>query len=47
MTETLAETTMNPPDLEMKRNCIGLARLGNEIKVVDEEGKEVPPGTVG
>lgn len=47
LTETLAETTMNPPDLEMKRNCIGLARLGNEIKVVDEEGKEVPPGTIG
>jgi crotonobetaine/carnitine-CoA ligase len=47
MTETLAETTMNPVDLEMKRNCIGLARLGNEIKVVDEEGNEVPTGTVG
>jgi len=47
MTETLAETTMNPPDLEMKRNCIGLVRLGNEMKVVDEQGKEVPPGTVG
>lgn len=47
LTETLAETTMNPPDLEMKRNCIGLCRLGNEMKVVDEEGKEVAPGTVG
>jgi crotonobetaine/carnitine-CoA ligase len=47
MTETLAETTMNPPDLEMKRNCIGLARPGNEIKVVDEEGQEVPTGKVG
>lgn len=47
MTETLAETTMNPPDLEMKRNCIGLVRLGNEMKVVDQEGREVPPGTVG
>jgi crotonobetaine/carnitine-CoA ligase len=47
LTETLAETTMNPPDLEMKRNCIGLCRLGNEMKVVDDEGKEVSPGTVG
>ncbi len=47
MTETLAETTMNPPDLEMKRNCIGLPRLGNEMKVVNAEGQEVPPGTVG
>jgi crotonobetaine/carnitine-CoA ligase len=47
MTETLAETTMNPPDLEMKRNCIGLVRPGNEMKVINEEGQEVPPGTVG
>ena len=47
LTETLAETTMNPPDLEMKRNCIGLCRLGNEMKIVDDEGKEVSPGTVG
>jgi len=47
MTETLAETTMNPPDLEMKMNCIGLVRPGNEMKVVNEEGQEVPPGTVG
>jgi crotonobetaine/carnitine-CoA ligase len=47
LTETLAETTMNPPDLEMKRNCIGLPRLGNEMKVVDDGGKEVPAGTVG
>jgi len=47
MTETLAETTMNPVDLEMKRNCIGLPRLGNEMKVVDEQGSEVPPGTLG
>lgn len=47
LTETLAATTMNPPDLEMKRNCIGLCRAGNEMKVVDDQGKEVPPGTVG
>ncbi len=47
LTETLAATTMNPPDLEMKRNCIGLCRAGNEMKVVDEQGNEVPPGTVG
>ncbi|MCK5255951.1 MAG: AMP-binding protein, partial [Deltaproteobacteria bacterium] len=47
MTETLAETTMNPLDLEMKKNCIGLPRMGNDIKVIDEEGKEVPTGTIG
>jgi crotonobetaine/carnitine-CoA ligase len=47
MTETLAATTLNPIDGVMKRNCIGMARLGNEMKVVDDQGKEVPPGTVG
>jgi len=47
MTETLAATTMNPIDGVMKKNCIGMARIGNDIKVVDETGKEVPPGTVG
>ena len=47
MTETLAETTMNPLDLEMKKNCIGLPRIGNDIKVIDEEGKEVSTGTIG
>lgn len=47
MTETLAATTLNPIDGVLKRNCIGMARLGNDIKVVDEQGNEVPPGTVG
>ncbi|MCX5894614.1 MAG: AMP-binding protein [Proteobacteria bacterium] len=47
MTETLAATTVNPIDGVLKKNCIGMARLGNEIKVVDENGNEVPPGTIG
>ena len=47
MTETLGATTLNPIDGVMKKNCIGMARLGNDIKIVDEEGKDVPPGTVG
>jgi crotonobetaine/carnitine-CoA ligase len=47
MTETMAATTVNPIDGELKRNCIGMARLGNAIKVVDEKGNEVPPGTMG
>jgi crotonobetaine/carnitine-CoA ligase len=47
MTETLAATTMNPIDGVMKKNCIGMSRIGNDIKVVDETGKEVSPGTVG
>ncbi len=47
MTETLGATTVNPIDGELKRNCIGMARLGNNIKVIDEKGVEVPPGTLG
>ncbi len=47
MTETLAATTMNPVDGVMKKNCIGIPRIGNNLKVIDETGKEVPPGTIG
>lgn len=47
MTETLGATTVNPIDGVMKRNCIGMARLENQIKVIDDAGNEVPPGTVG
>ena len=47
MTETLGATTVNPIDGVLKRNCIGMARLENQIKVIDEKGNEVPPGTVG
>jgi crotonobetaine/carnitine-CoA ligase len=47
MTETLGATTINPIDGELKRNCIGMPRMENAIKVIDEHGREVPPGEVG
>ena len=47
MTETLGATTLNPIDGVMKRNCIGMPRAENAIKVIDEKGNEVPSGTVG
>lgn len=47
MTETLGATTINPVDGLFKKNCIGLPRLGNEVKIVDSAGQEVPVGTVG
>ncbi len=47
MTETLGATTLNPIDGVLKKNCIGMPRMENAIKIIDEEGKEVPPGTVG
>jgi crotonobetaine/carnitine-CoA ligase len=47
MTETLGATTLNPIDGVMKRNCIGMPRAENALKVIDEKGNEVPSGTVG
>ncbi|MCP4715966.1 MAG: ATP-dependent acyl-CoA ligase, partial [Deltaproteobacteria bacterium] len=47
MTETLGATTVNPIDGVLKRNCIGMPRMENAIKVIDEKGNEVEPGTVG
>ena len=38
---------MNPIDGVMKKNCVGLPRLGNAVMVVDEHDTEVPVGTVG
>ncbi len=47
MSETLGATTINPLDGEMRLNCIGIARTGNAVKIVDDDGRDVPPGTVG
>ncbi len=47
MSETLGATTINPPDGDMRLNCIGIARTENQVKIVDDDGCEVSPGTVG
>jgi crotonobetaine/carnitine-CoA ligase len=47
MSETLGATTINPLDGEMRLNCIGIARTENRVKIVDDAGRDVPPGTVG
>ncbi len=47
MTETLGATTINPVDGVLKRNCIGMARMENPVKVVDSDGNDLPPGQVG
>src|SRR5262249_32932584 len=38
---------MHPLDLPPKPLAMGMPALGYECKVVDDSGKEVPPGTVG
>ncbi len=47
MTETLGATSINPINGKFKRNCVGLPRLGNEIKIVDEKGHDLPLGKEG
>jgi crotonobetaine/carnitine-CoA ligase len=47
MSETLGATTINPPDGDMRLNCIGIARRENQVKIVDDDGCDVLPGTVG
>lgn len=47
MTETMSLPLMQPLDLPRKPLSMGMPVLGYECKVVDEAGKEVPPGTVG
>lgn len=47
MTETMSLPLMQPLDLPRKPLSMGMPVLGYEAKVVDEAGREVPPGTVG
>jgi crotonobetaine/carnitine-CoA ligase len=47
MTETMSLPLMHPLDLPPKPLGMGMPVLGYECKVVDEGGKEAPPGTVG
>lgn len=47
LTETLGATTINPIDGIMKKNCVGLPRLSNAVKVVDAHGAEAAAGTTG
>jgi len=47
MTETMSLPLMQPLDLPRKPLSMGMPVLGYECKIVDPDGKEVPPGTVG
>src|SRR5262249_10088601 len=47
MTETMSLPLMQPLDLPRKPLSMGMPVLGYECKVVDLDGKEVPPGMVG
>src|SRR6266545_3754274 len=47
MTETMSLPLLQPLDLPRKPLSMGMPVLGYECKVVDERGKEAPPGRVG
>ncbi|MGH7388588.1 MAG: AMP-binding protein [Candidatus Rokuibacteriota bacterium] len=47
MTETMSLPLMQPLDLPPKPLSMGMPVLGYDVKIVDETGREVPPGTVG
>jgi crotonobetaine/carnitine-CoA ligase len=47
MTETMSLPLMHPLDLPPKPLAMGMPVLGYEVKVVDDGGKDVAPGTIG
>jgi crotonobetaine/carnitine-CoA ligase len=47
MTETMSLPLMHPLDLPPKPLSMGMPVLGYEVKIIDEAGREVAPGTTG
>lgn len=47
MTETASLPVMNPLDAPRKNMTIGLPVLGYDVRIVNDRGEDVPPGTVG
>ncbi len=46
-TETGLVTMAKPADLRAAPGCIGRALPGNEVRLLDDRGNDVPPGEVG
>jgi len=46
-TETGLVTMAKPSDLRSSPGCIGKALPGNEVRLLDDNGREVPAGSVG
>jgi long-chain acyl-CoA synthetase len=46
-TETGMVTVLRPEDQLRKVRSVGIAAAGKEIRLLDDQGKDVPPGSVG
>lgn len=46
-TEIPVVLNLKPRDILRKRRCVGKPLLGTDVKILDEEGNEVPVGEVG
>jgi acyl-CoA synthetase (AMP-forming)/AMP-acid ligase II len=42
-----AATTLKPEDMENKMESVGLPLLGWDVRIIDEQGQELPPGEAG
>src|SRR5262249_14439008 len=47
MTETMSLPLVHPLDLPPRPLAMGMPALGYECRIVDESGREMPPGSVG
>jgi acyl-CoA synthetase (AMP-forming)/AMP-acid ligase II len=46
-TEAGTITVLRPEDQRHKTRCVGRPVFGSEVRIVDDDGQPVPPGTVG
>ncbi|WP_293897662.1 AMP-binding protein [Phenylobacterium sp.] len=46
-TEAGVVTNLRPPDQLRKVKCVGLPFVGNSVRLLDDDGREVDPGEVG
>ncbi|MBE9580930.1 MAG: AMP-binding protein [Proteobacteria bacterium] len=47
LTETVAACCLNPPDGASKAGSIGVPLAGFEMRIIDDDGRELPSGEVG
>ncbi len=46
LTEGVA-TTLKPEDMQRKTDSVGIPLVGWDVRIIDDQGRELPPGEVG